>query len=105
MTTMSKSSGNPFADVGLPNAEELLAKTEAMMFIKVKLRELRIRQVDLAKLANMPESNVSEILSGRLTRYGIDRINRLLAIIDLDARLEVHCVFNREHHTTPAMGI
>jgi len=102
MTKMTRSGGNPFADVGLPNADELLAKTEAIMFIKARMRETGMKQVDLARQAGLSQSNVSEMLAGHLNRYGTDRVNRLLAIVDPTARVETRCVFRREAGLTAA---
>ena len=77
---ITKSSGNIFADLGLPDADELLMKTKAVVFIKERLAASGMSQVELARRAGLPESNVSELLSGRVNRYGIERINRLMAV-------------------------
>ncbi len=44
------SSGNVFADIGLPNAEELLAKADLISQINDLIKQKKLTQVAAAKL-------------------------------------------------------
>jgi predicted XRE-type DNA-binding protein len=73
-----RSSGNVFADLGVPNAEEYLAKSElaAQIFKIVKAR--RLTQVAAGKLLGIPQPKVSALLNGRLDGFSTERLIRFL---------------------------
>lgn len=71
---------NPFALAGLGDADALAAKQQAVAFLRARLRAEKMSQTELARRAGLAPSHVSEMLSGRLARFGIDRFNAALAV-------------------------
>ena len=83
------SSGNVFADFGLPNPEELLAKAELAHKITVLIRKRRLTQAQAAKLLGVDQPKVSALIRGHLTGFSIERLMRFLLHLGQDVRITV----------------
>jgi predicted XRE-type DNA-binding protein len=83
------SSGNVFADLGLPNPEELLAKAELAHKITVLIRKRGLTQAEAAKLLGVDQPKVSALIRGRLTGFSIERLMRFLLMLGQDVRITV----------------
>jgi predicted XRE-type DNA-binding protein len=84
------SSGNVFADLGLPNPEELLAKAELANKISVLIQERKLTQAKAAKLLGIDQPKISMLLRGHLTGFSIERLMRFLLLLGQDVRISVH---------------
>ncbi len=83
------SSGNVFADLGVPNPEEALAKAELVTKIASILRERRLTQAKAAKLLGIDQPKVSNLLRGNFTGFSVERLMRLLLLLGQDIRISV----------------
>ena len=83
------SSGNVFADLGLPNPEEALAKAELAHKITVLIRERGLTQTQAAKLLGVDQPKVSALIRGRLTGFSLERLLRFLLLFGQDIRITV----------------
>jgi predicted XRE-type DNA-binding protein len=83
------SSGNVFADLGLPNPEEALAKAELANKIIELIRERRLTQVQAAKVLGVDQPKVSALLRGNLTGFSLERLMRFLLRLGQDIRITV----------------
>jgi predicted XRE-type DNA-binding protein len=83
------SSGNVFADLGLPNPEEALAKAELANKIAVLIHERRLTQAKAARLLGIDQPKVSMLLRGRLTGFSLERLMRFLMLLGQDIRIIV----------------
>ncbi len=83
------SSGNVFADLGLPNPEELLAKAKLVLRIDkiIQARKLPARRA--AEILGVSPHDLSELLRGDLDLYPIDRLFRFLNALDQDVKITV----------------
>ncbi len=77
-----ESSGNVFADIGLPNPEEHLAKAELAFQICQIIRERKLTQVKAAKLLGIKQPNVSALMKGHLDGFSAERLFRFLNKLD-----------------------
>jgi predicted XRE-type DNA-binding protein len=84
------SSGNVFADLGVPNPEEALAKAELANKISVIIKERKLTQKKAAELLGIDQPKVSMLLRGRLTGFSIERLMRFLMLLGQDIRISVH---------------
>lgn len=87
--SVTKSSGNVFADLGLPHADEALTKAEPARTIGAAIAERRVTQIQAAELLGIDQPNVSALLRGRLTGFSIDRLLRFLTALDQDVEIVV----------------
>jgi predicted XRE-type DNA-binding protein len=84
------SSGNVFADLGLPNPEEALAKAELANKISMLIQDRKLTQAKAAKLLGIDQPKVSMLLRGRLTGFSIERLMRFLILLGQDIKISVH---------------
>ena len=77
------SSGNVFADAGLPDAEECLARSELLYYImtEVKRRGLSLRQA--ASLLDVPQSHIRLLLRGRLSEFSLEYLLQMVKKLGL----------------------
>src|SRR4051794_28224304 len=87
--TIEESSGNVFADLGLKDPEELLAKAELVHRINQIIAERKLTQVRAAKLLGIDQPKVSALLRGKLDGFSIDRLFRFLNALGRDVEISV----------------
>jgi len=83
------SSGNVFADLGLKNPDELLAKAEIVQRISDIIAERKLSQAMAAKLLGIDQPKVSALLRGRLEGFSIDRLFRFLNALGRDVEISI----------------
>jgi predicted XRE-type DNA-binding protein len=88
-TRVEKSSGNVFADLGLPDAEERLAKADMALAIARELAERGLRQGEAADLLGVAQPDISNLTRGRLAGYSLERLARLLNRLGRDVEIRV----------------
>ena len=59
-----ESSGNVYADLGLPDAEELLVKSELSIKVEKIIRSRKLTQKQAASLLGMTQAQVSNMFRG-----------------------------------------
>ncbi|MCR6658715.1 MAG: helix-turn-helix domain-containing protein [Asticcacaulis sp.] len=87
--TTTASSGNVFADLGLPDAEDLLAKANLALHIRHAIEVRKLTQVQAAKIMGLDQPKVSSIINGRLEGYSTDRLMRFLNDLGCDVQIHV----------------
>jgi predicted XRE-type DNA-binding protein len=87
--TIEQSSGNVFADLGYPNAEEALAKARLAQRISEVLGKKRLTQTQAAKLLGIDQPKVSKLLRGQLREFSTERLFRLLNALDHDVEIVI----------------
>jgi predicted XRE-type DNA-binding protein len=83
------SSGNVFADIGLPNPEEALAKAELAHRISATIRARRLTQAQTAEILGVDQPKVSALIRGRLAMFSIERLLRYLMLLGHDVEIYV----------------
>jgi predicted XRE-type DNA-binding protein len=83
------SSGNVFADLNLPNAEEALAKAELAHKIGSLIMKRDLTQAQAAKLLGIDQPKISALLRGKLSGFSIERLLRFLLLLGHDVRITV----------------
>jgi predicted XRE-type DNA-binding protein len=83
------SSGNVFADLGTPRAEEALAKAELAQKIMDIIRARHLTQVQAAELLGVDQPKISALTRGRLSGFSIDRLLRFLMLLGRDVKITI----------------
>lgn len=83
------SSGNVFADFGLPNADEALAKAELAHKISVIIHDKGFTQIQAAKLLGVDQPKVSALIRGRLSGFSLEHLMRFLLLLGQDIKITV----------------
>ena len=86
---VTPSSGNVFADIGVPEPEEELAKAQLASRIREIVRSSRLTQVAAAGVMGIDQPKVSALLNGRLSNFSSERLMRLLTRLGQDVEIVV----------------
>src|SRR5438309_3834813 len=86
---VTASSGNVFADMGLPEPEEELTKAQLASHIRQVIKRRRLTQVAAASLMGIDQPKVSALLNGRLANFSSGRLMRFLTALGHDVDIVV----------------
>ena len=95
--SVTESSGNVFADLGLKDADTLMAKSVLAIHIKRTIKARRLARRRPRRLLGLDQPKVSAIISGRLDGFSTDRLMRFLNELGCDVRISV----SRPHPDSP----
>jgi predicted XRE-type DNA-binding protein len=82
-------SGNVFADLGLPNPEERLAKSMMAHRIAELIADRGLTQVQAAARLRIDQPKISNLLRGRLRGFSTDRLMAFLNALDCDVIITI----------------
>lgn len=80
---------NPFADVGLPDADTELMKADLATAIVRIVRERELTGAKAAELAGVTAADISRIRKASLDRFTIDRLVKILNRLDRQVQVAV----------------
>jgi predicted XRE-type DNA-binding protein len=86
---VEESSGNVFADLGLPDADELMAKAELARTIRALIERQNLTQAAAARLLGTTQPKVSDLFRGRLDGFSMERLYRFLNALGQDVQIVV----------------
>jgi predicted XRE-type DNA-binding protein len=87
--TYEVGSGNVFADVGLPNAEEHLIKAKLVYKIDTLMKDRGLKQIEAATLFGVKQPDVSKMLRGNFWQFSVERLLRCLVARGQDVEIVV----------------
>ena len=91
---VADSTGNVFADLGLPASEEDMLKVMIAQAITETVQKRHLTQAEAAEIVGMDQAKISAILRGRLNGYSIDRLLKIFRLLGHDVGFK----FSRSHH-------
>lgn len=100
MTKIEKSSGNVFADLGIPDAETHRAKANLVRAIDMRIKAMGFTQERAAKVLGMSQPDVSKMLRGQFRSVTIDRLVECL--LALGVAVAINLGRGPKGHPTPA---
>jgi predicted XRE-type DNA-binding protein len=83
------STGNVFADLGLPDAGEHLIKAGLVLRIDRTIRQRKLTQAAAAQLMGIDQPKISAMLAGRFRGYSVERLMRFLVALGHDVEIVV----------------
>jgi len=83
------SSGNVFADLGLPDAEERQTKVRLAVAIQRSIAVLGLTQAEVARVLGTSQPKVSALVSTRLEGFSVERLMNFLAALGNDVEIVV----------------
>lgn len=83
------SSGNVFADIGLPDAEERLAKAQLAHKISEIIQRRHISQAEAARILGTEQPKISAIMNGKLSGFSLERLIYFLNVLGSDVQIIV----------------
>jgi predicted XRE-type DNA-binding protein len=92
-------SGNIFADLGLPDAEDMLLKSTIVIELRRLIKRRKLTQTAAAKLMDVGQADLSRILHGHFRGYSLAKLMRMLTAFDQDVEITL-----RPHSKTGEAG-
>jgi predicted XRE-type DNA-binding protein len=99
-----KGSDNPFADVGLPDADTKLIKADLAAEIVGILRERRLTGAAAAKLVGIQTADISRIRNADVSRFTIDRLVHILNRLNRHVEMRVTVKAVPGEHVAPSLS-
>lgn len=96
----TRSGGNVFADLELPEPEELLAKAALAHQICTIVEERGLIQTQAAQVLGITQPKVSLLIRGRLAGFSMERLVRFLLRLECDVEITVKRQGNRSGRVT-----
>ena len=86
---VTESSGNVFADLGLPNPEQELLKAQLTLQIHSILKNSGMKQVQIAKILGVQQPQVSLLMRNRAGNFSVGRLMEFLTALRRDVEITV----------------
>ena len=83
-------SGNVYADLGLPNPEERLAKARLMHLITDEIERRGLTQGGAARLVGLKQPDISNITRGRGRTYSMELLFAVLHRLGVETSIVAH---------------
>jgi predicted XRE-type DNA-binding protein len=99
---IERGSGNVFADLGFPDAEERLAKANLAHRICSIIEASGLTQVQAAKRLGVDQPKVSMLIRGRLKDFSTERLLHFLVLLGRDVVIDIRDPEDRKH---PSMRV
>src|SRR5260221_2265162 len=93
---ITESSGNVFADLGLPNPERELMKAELTLQIYRIIKQRSMTQAEAAKALGIKQPHVSLLMRNRAGSFSVGRLMEFLTALGHD--VEVAIAPSRKKH-------
>ena len=92
---LEQSSGNVFADIGLDQPQQRLAKSDLAIKIAQAIAKQQLSQTQAAELLGITQPKVSAILNGQLRGFSMEKLMNLLCTLDYDVEVVVKPTVHR----------
>ena len=86
---VTESSGNVFADLDLPNAEQELLKAQLTLQIYTIVKDSGMTQVEIAKILGVRQPQVSLLMRNRAGNFSVGRLMEFLTALRQDVEITV----------------
>lgn len=83
------SSGNVFADLGLEQSEELLARAKLLNSVSTLIKNSGLAQKEVAERLGITQPKVSMLVNGQLSAFSADTLIHYLAILGCEVQIRV----------------
>lgn len=83
------STGNVFADLGLPSGEEDMVKVNIARAITNTIKKRGLTQAEAAKIIGTDQAKVSALLRGRLRGFSVERLFVFLLMLGRDVDIHI----------------
>ncbi len=83
------SSGDIFADLGLPHSEEDRLKVDIARIITLTIQRKEITQTEAARMIGTDQAKVSNLVRGRVAGFSVERMMQMLLALGRDIDIRV----------------
>ena len=101
---VTESSGNVFADLGLPNPEQEMLKAQLALQIYTILKSSGMTQVEIAKILGVQQPQVSLLMRNRAGNFSVGRLMEFLTALRQDVEITVRPA-RKEHGVLSVISV
>jgi predicted XRE-type DNA-binding protein len=95
--TVTRGSGNIFADLGLADADEHMLKARIVAFLAERIKQLRLTQRAAAARMGLAQPDVSKLLRGNFDGFSLERLLGFTRALGSDVEIKVTSHHEHEH--------
>ena len=82
-------SGNVFADLGLKDGDQLLARAQIGFHVFKILKDKKLKQREISTILGIAQPDVSHLMNGHFSRFTTDKLLDFLRRLDRKVTIEV----------------
>jgi predicted XRE-type DNA-binding protein len=97
-TKITRSSGNLFADIGIPEPDEALAKADLARKINQMIESLGLTQAEAAKVLGVDQPRISALNRGRLSLFSLEKLLDFVSRLGRDVEIKISAPAPRCRH-------
>lgn len=86
---VERSSGNVFADLGLPHPEQELLKARLTLHIYRIIKQRGLTQAEAGKILGIKQPHVSALMRNRSGNFSVERLTEFLTALGQDVKITV----------------
>jgi len=86
---MEKSSGNVFADLGIPHPEQELLKAKLTLQIYLIIKSRKLTQTEAGRILGIKQPHVSALMRNRSGAFSVERLMDFLTALGQDVEISV----------------
>ena len=88
-TKVEFGSGNVFADLGLKDADRLMARSQIGFHVFKILKQKKLKRREIASILGIAQSDVSHLMNGHFSRFTTDKLLDFLRRLDRKVTIQV----------------
>lgn len=88
-TRIERGSGNVFADLGLPDAEQELLKAHLTLQLHKIIKERDLTQAEAGKILGIKQPHVSALMRNRSGTFSVGRLMEFLTALGQDVEITI----------------
>ncbi|BDQ32848.1 helix-turn-helix domain-containing protein [Pseudodesulfovibrio portus] len=101
---ITKSSGNVFADMGLPDAEEMSLKAQLVINLQRLMKLHSLTQREVAERVGTDQPSISKILRGNLDLVSVEKLLAWHSALDQEVDITIRDKFSRRANPKNKQG-
>ena len=87
--SITRGTGNVFADLGLADAGERQTKTRLALALNRIIKDQALKQVDAARLLGVPQPKISALVNYRLDGFSVEKLMEFIVALGRDVEIIV----------------
>jgi predicted XRE-type DNA-binding protein len=103
-TRVTESTGNVFADLGVPNAEQELLKAQLVLQIYRIIKQRGLTQTQAAEALGIKQPHVSLLMRNRAGTFSVGRLIDFLTALGQDVEITVRPTRKKHGELSVALG-